>query len=124
MNVPWDEILKRLDAMAAKLGVAAGEVWRILVKQAFIDGVTDLIAGLLILIGSFLLGRFAYRHGVAAFDDATSHYDSDTHFWFAMWLGVGTVVTLIAGLLFVYPSITELFNPQYVALTKLFNAMK
>ena len=35
------EILQRLDALAAKLGVAAGELWRVLLAHARIDAIEN-----------------------------------------------------------------------------------
>jgi len=37
------ELLSRLDALAAKLGVAADQLWAILVRQAQIEAIQDLI---------------------------------------------------------------------------------
>jgi hypothetical protein len=34
------ELLKRLDAIAAKLGVGAGEAWRIFIHQAYVEAWT------------------------------------------------------------------------------------
>lgn len=37
-----DEILKRIDALAAKLGVASDHLWRVLTQQARIEAIEDL----------------------------------------------------------------------------------
>ena len=45
------EMLKRLDVLAEKLGVAASMVWGFYIRQAYIDGVADLAAaGMITLV--------------------------------------------------------------------------
>ena len=41
-----NEVMSRLDAVAAKFGVAAGQVWEILVRQAYIEGWMRLVLAL------------------------------------------------------------------------------
>jgi hypothetical protein len=56
-----EEAFKRIDAIAEKLGVAASEVWGVLIKQAVVDGKAFAYEAIvLIVIASSLLGVTAY----------------------------------------------------------------
>jgi hypothetical protein len=52
-----DAIFTRLDAVAAKLGVAAGHIWPVLVRQARVDGVRDVVTGCTLALAAYYLGK-------------------------------------------------------------------
>lgn len=51
-----DEVLKRLDALAAKLGVASAHLWEVLTRQARIEAIEDVFWALMWLTISVFLG--------------------------------------------------------------------
>jgi len=58
------ELFSRLDAFAAKLGVASAHVWGVLAKQSVMDGITDFIwAGSFILLAGVCLYYVRYFGG-------------------------------------------------------------
>lgn len=57
-----EEILKRIDAVAAKLGVAAGEVWRIWVREGALSWIAPTLVISFFLIGTILTWRYHQRH--------------------------------------------------------------
>ena len=56
-----DEILKRVDALAAKLGVVSEKLWGVLVKQAYVDGAIDVIIGMGMGLAAWLMYRWSER---------------------------------------------------------------
>lgn len=53
-----DEVLKRIDALAAKLGVTADHIWSVLMRQARIEGIEWVLWGTLwLIVGSYMLNR-------------------------------------------------------------------
>jgi hypothetical protein len=102
------ELLKRLDALTAKLGVGAGEAWRILIKGAYVEA-TSWIPFLLLWVFVMGFGLYLLRlcRGIV---------DSEPKFW--GYVGAGAMLCIglsgIAGC--VSPILTLLLNPEGHAL--------
>lgn len=102
-----EEILARVDALAAALGVAASQIWAITVKQAFISGV-----GMVVLLA---LGLVLFLIGIAI--GIKSRNDTG---------GIRPVITVVTGVIGVFlllvsaiesqSTLAALFNPEYWAL--------
>lgn len=108
-----EELLKRLDLLAAKLNTTGEALWASLIRQARIDAIQDSIITLGLLVAAY--GFYRYIRWAAKDDDDGGH---------TLFAIVGSVVTVI--LLFVYaPSIaTEFLNPQYYAFDKIVHLLK
>lgn len=52
------ELLARLDVLADKMGVTVEYLWGVLVKQAYVDGIRDVIIGVLLLGVAWLIHRY------------------------------------------------------------------
>lgn len=110
-----EEILQRIDALAAKLGVVGEHLWAVLVKQVQVDvivasGVLGLWTALSILW--YVTNRAAIKkHG---FSDAMEFGVGRTIF-FAMLVVVGIIVWSACSPVI----LTGLLNPEYAALKKL-----
>lgn len=104
-----DEILQRLDALAAKLGVAGEGLWEILVLQAKISGIVDLIwvpILALLAFGAIRLMKWA--------EDQASDWDG------VMVLSCVVIFASTIALPFLFTAgIKELLNPEYYALNKI-----
>lgn len=106
------EIFARLDAFAAKLNVGAAYLWGVLVKQAFVVGVTDV---LLFVVSGLLLWAFFYFLKKAV--DGSTKYGEDV---------LACIVACVTGatgtILFLYSLsnieeiVTCFVNPGYKAL--------
>lgn len=110
-----EELLKRLDVLAAKVGVASEHMWGVLVRQAYIEGISVLVATLLVAIGSvFIWRQFVKSNG--AYDDLD-----------VLWLIAGTISTII-GIVFLVISVdlvpTAIFNPEYYALKQILTVLR
>jgi|SRR5579885_465398 len=111
MNEVTSELFKRLDAIGAKLGVPADQVWGTLIKQAAIEGRIDtviaVVAGVIALASIFtivavLLSKKRAENGEFAF--------------------LGFFVGLISVFIFfsyLTDAMTEIYNPQYFALHRI-----
>ena len=107
------QILNRIDTLAAKLGTTADHLWTILVRQAKVEAITDIVWILLVTAATVLL-YMGYRKVLER-----DSYDDD-HWWLGLIFlsfadGVGIVFAIFA--LLQLP--TVLFNPQYWALTQI-----
>jgi uncharacterized protein involved in response to NO len=108
------QIFDRLDAIAAKLGMAAGHMWPVLVRQVRVDGVRDLSVATALAVATFFLvklTRWIYKE------------ETDGE---VVWLWVGLVAIIVAasGLGYLYSGIGELINPEYYAFTGLKDLFK
>lgn len=110
------EMWKRLDVIGQKLGVAAEHLWALLIKQAYVESVAQLVAGLIILTAATVLIVIFKR----AYSKA-SKYDGEGFM-------VGMILTPVLG----YPLglMLALFggmgmaNPEYYALKDLIEMLK
>jgi len=115
VNVPV-EVLQRLDAIAAKLGVVASHLWVVLIKQAISDGTVYLTFSFIGLLVATEYAFFKYRH-------SDGYNERDT--WF--WATIGSAVVLaIAGLLCIWTGsdgFQQFYNPEYYALQSLIKGL-
>jgi len=121
------QILSRLDAIGAKLGVAAQAVWGFYIRQAYVEGITCLLIGLLALAlciaGSCLLPRmWNWDFGIMedGYRKKNSHTEGPAYFFYCIGLVTfgGVAVT------YLYNSVTPLLNPGYWAFQQLVSNMK
>lgn len=118
MNIN-QELLSRLDALAAKLGTTASHLWAILLHQAYVVGYTDLGAGIVlaaIAVAGGLIGRKMW----VKFDD---HY-AEAGLFGCVLCYFASLGCAIATVNLLYSAITELANPEYFALAEILKAVK
>jgi hypothetical protein len=133
----FNKATEYIDAIAAKLGVAAEHVFEILVRQQFATGIADIILGVallsvlitIIVVTVKAFTKAEYKHeseryfsssekpinGYARMRDFIE--DSDGLFWLPY-----TAVTAILAILSIgclYYGILELINPEYYAIKEL-----
>lgn len=117
-----EEILKRIDALAAKLGVAGTELWRILIRQAGVDAIFDSLYIGLSGITICVLVKFLFwglkRNEKKQDDDIIA----------ICIISVISVIGILASIVFLLVNLndlpTALFNPEYRALELLRNALR
>jgi len=111
------EIFKRLDALGEKLGVAAGHIWQVLVRQSIVEGIASLVLAVLGIIGLIVAIKviiWSQKTGEAK-ADANGDWPAHSLFWFCASL-IGIVVSTISICINVYGCVTRLGNPEYFAL--------
>lgn len=102
------EILQRLDVVGAKLGVAGDVIWAALLRQQMIDGVMNVLFAVMLLCAGFA----AFYHSRKAFLDGS--FNEEPKAWILAVCCVACVVFFMVSL---NGAITDLFNPQYAALS-------
>jgi hypothetical protein len=107
------ELFKRLDVLAEKLGVTAQYLWMILVKQGRVEAYTDLLWAALWAFAFVVLGFLLLRYEIplAKKDDGNAPL--------VLFGGVATLGCAVASITMVAESITGLVNPEYFAFHKL-----
>jgi hypothetical protein len=101
-----ESILARIDALAAKLGVAAAHVYEVLCRQALIAGVWYAIAGLAFLVFAGFLVHI-YRVNKPRYKDGDIPPELALFFAF---------MSLVPSGMFFYEATTCLYNPEMYAL--------
>lgn len=119
------EILSRLDALAAKLNVTGTHLWELLIKQATINGIQDII-GIVITFVMFLasicLFKFLMKKHEVAKDKI--HYDSGYLIGANVILFLCILIFLVTLSLNGSSCINSFFNPEYTALYEILRAIK
>lgn len=119
----WEEAMTRLDLLSDKLGVAAQELWEILIRQAFISGIVNacLILFVFLVVGGYFTIFFKKQlHEV--FDECSWYSDCIVAITFiAAFLGL---ITIIVSLIAASPIIMSIINPEYSAYRDLLSAIK
>lgn len=105
-----DEILKRIDALATKLGVTADHIWAVLVKQAGVEFKEWIVWASLWFILSICLA-YSARWIYKKFEKTEPEL-----FMFAAAPGA---IALVLGLGCLGNTMTLVLNPEYWALTQI-----
>jgi len=113
------ELLKRLDALADKLGTTSAYLWHVLVKQAIATGVADVITSLILVLGIV----FAFKFYHWADEKAKDCHDDSGYIVLRIVLVIGAGVSVIESFCSLYSGILELVNPEYYALHEILQTL-
>lgn len=105
------ELLPLLEEMAASLGTTVEHLWSILLKQAPISAVTDLIQYGLILVAPFLWLKITNKMA-----HKIKEGDAEDENWIWMivgWVAIG--LAILCAFLSFPTTITKIANPEYWA---------
>lgn len=117
-----EELLKRLDVLAAQLGTTSEYIWEVLIKQARVEAVISVVAvafGIVLLVIGCYLGR---RLAV----NVKEIIEADTP---ALFIGhlFGGLLGVFIGLVLIrvhfHTALTAYFNPEYWALQKVLSLL-
>ena len=120
------EVLSRVDAVAAKIGVGAGELWRILNKQAFVSGVqAEVISGMFVLGSVTCLWQLvkAVKRLKAEKDELSYSKREELEGWALGMLIIGVLSGLVGGAVGI-SYIENFLNPEFVAFETLMGLLK
>jgi hypothetical protein len=115
-----EELNKQLATLAAKLGVSVEHLWGVLIKQAFIDGLSSLLTVVIcaILAVATVYAFLALRRKFKTPENTQSYaYSPAPTDW--MLLGVVLLVIVAVASNNFYWVISDFFNPEYYALRQL-----
>lgn len=133
------ELFKRLDALADKLGVAAGHLWAVLVRQAYVEGMfyTAVSAALLVGVALCLYWIRWYSKQPEKYEREYSQYNeygpnekfkTTTRFERYGWVPITSTLVGLALTGFAFDAaiaaITGISNPEYAALQKIMEMLK
>jgi len=114
------QILNRLDALAAKLGVAAKELFALYVKQVLITGWEAIVTGAVcyVVLVVCLRGMWNVTHkDLGPYDDPIDK----PVFWFSLIFGL---FGIIAGTSFLVNGVDLVLNPQLWAFKEVLSNIK
>ena len=109
---------KLLEQLAAKLGTTAEHLWGVLIRQARIEAVTDIM-----FILFTIFGVYWYYRWVKSFYERNP-YDDFPEIVGLIFGGVVSFISTIASIVCLFSIPAELFNPEYWALEKILNVLK
>jgi small-conductance mechanosensitive channel len=119
-----EEILKRLDAIAEKLGVAAQHLWSVLVRQAYIESVAQVVTGILLIVAAVVIVRFVKR----SYDrEMTRQLNGlyDSHEAIGQFFGfVLCSIAIVAGVSVITFGCLGIANPEYYALKEILETLR
>jgi hypothetical protein len=121
-----DATIKLIEQLAAKLGTTSEYLWSVLIRQAYISAITDLIYYAVIIITGILLWKVHKYFSVERekWDDRNFYDHEDM---LAVPLMVCTALTwvcvAIAGIVSVGTTISAFINPEYWAIKQILSAL-
>ena len=114
-----------LEKLAVQLGTTAEYLWSVLLVQARISAMTDLIFLMLAILSGYFLYR-THRYLSQGTEDAHSiYYEKEEAVMIPMIIGL--IIWIIFFLIMFFSIgniISGLFNPEYWALNKILNSIR
>lgn len=114
-----EEILKRIDALAEKLGVASEHVWGVLVKQAVLEGAIGLSLWVIATVGLSLTARFVTKELLEM-----AKYKEDRLFGTVVPAVFVFILVGIPGITLLSTWIGKIANPEYYAFQEILSVFK
>ena len=112
-----DNMAELLSALAVKLGTTTEHLWRVLLKQAPIDGLVTLVQCIILVFVAVWFAKFT-----VAIKKAIDDGSRDEVWWCVPIMGWVILSTLLIALFFLLPDVAASFiNPEYWALEHLLN---
>lgn len=120
-----EQTTKLVEQLAIKLGTTADYLWSVLLKQAPISALTDLIYFILFSIGGIILFKVHKSFSKPGEDTWENKYDENEELGFAMCLiaFVWTILFIVA-FFSLGNVINGFFNPEYWALNQVISNLK
>ena len=117
------DLMAKLDVFSAKVGVAADQLWAVMVKQAYLSAITDLVTGIVMILSSVVFFTLLFKKNLVS--KIKEEFTSEglvvvLSIIFFACLGLGGLVTLLP----VSELVTPIFNPEYWAYTHILDALK
>jgi len=118
----FEKVTQYIDALAAKLGVAAEHVYGVLVRQQVAEGIVDIVVGTLVLTLLAVVLMILYKkYGLPTVED-------ETDFMFlllAAAIPVGLIILAGSyGIEELSTGIKQVINPEYYAIREILDAIK
>ncbi|MEK4267913.1 hypothetical protein [Bacillus sp. FSL W8-0940] len=116
-----DKAMEYIDKLAAKLGVAAEHVYGVLVKQAFANGVTNVIFGALVILATIILSIYTAKF-------VKKHHRNHGMDGVDLLILIAFCLTFIVlptfgGITSVANGIMALINPEYYAIKEILDTI-
>ena len=118
-----ENLTQLLSMLAAKLGTTVEYLWTVLIKQAAISGVQNLIWGIICIV-PIILWVYYFRYFLKNKEEIKRKYDDELHI---IGLSVSLIVSLVFLALFaecINTAITAFINPEYWALKEILSQLK
>jgi hypothetical protein len=110
-----EEILKRLDGLAAGLGVTVDKMWDVLVKQCYVEGTHSFMIGMILAISIYVL--YIKGKSIIKWID-----ENDLE---PIYVGIGVYVFFAPIVIFACScDVFQMINPEYYALDKIMDVLK
>lgn len=109
-----EELLKRFDIIANKLGVASEHIYSVLLKEAWLEG----FYGIFWVVCGIICTKFTLK--LFKSTNNNSYDDNTVIIFLGVLLGIASLVIIICGLI----EVTTLFNPEATAIQNLFKLLK
>lgn len=122
------EVFKRLDVLGEKLGVAAGHLWYVLVRQGYAEAIASLVICVLLMLVIVMMLKMvipAWKQGLAfsleqGSDKIRYPKDWPPRILFPVILGTGiSIISFVVLAVNAYAGVMYLVNPEYFALQKI-----
>lgn len=119
-----EKVFEYIDALAAKVGVASEQLFKTLVKQQLIEGITGMAMYLVFL----LIAIVFIKVGLRWFSKRDKNFDVDKDFHPSYFLfisaGVILIIWTLAFALDFKDTLTQVMNPEYHAIQDILDVFK
>jgi len=118
-----EAIIQGLEPLEQKLSVPLGFLWRIMLRQVYVDLIQDILFFIIILVGVYFWFRLSKYHqkNQCNLSETMDNFLYGFIIIFGIFIGACLLVSIIS-LIIDIPQV--LFNPEFMALEKILNLLK
>ena len=111
------QLLARLDAIAAKLGVGADALWHVIIREVWIEGIEYVAWTIGLFIAAFVFVRYVRKSLEWAKDEEVCYF-------LVGLFALASAGCTLAACFFASDAIEHLLNPKFQALQYILSALK
>lgn len=117
-----EQIAPLLEKLAAQLGTTADKLWTVLIRQAYVSAIQDLVfSGILIV--ALILSPRVFRWLTKNKKEA-GQWSGEGWFVGILFFWLFSFVAVVIVMLSFYNASTAIFNPEYWALSEILSTIK
>lgn len=121
------ELISRLDIVGEKIGISAGYIFPLAVRQVYINAIVSIVATMFVALVTWVLAKRAIHYNVLQNSADVPYKKREEYETMGMALAIASVLCgIFLGIIAIctFIDISRVLNPEYAALKSLLDTIK